>query len=89
MTEQTIHEKVAERKRALAEANTERSQLQALSIILDSAEIQDGPNAVRFLERVKTLTVGVGKDHTATIYMFEDDIAALRRLLGQENDNES
>lgn len=89
MTEQTIHDKIEERKRALAEANNERAQLQALSILMDGNEIQDGPAATRFIERVKCITVGIGRDHTATIYMFEDDIAAVRRLLGQEETDES
>ncbi|MEE9311935.1 MAG: hypothetical protein V3V10_05915 [Planctomycetota bacterium] len=89
MTEKTIHEKVADRQRDLAAAKLERSQLAALDLLLDSVEIQDGPNRVSFFEKVQCLTVGVGKDHTATIYMFKDDIAAVRRLLGQEEDNES
>lgn len=88
MTEKTIHEKVADRQQGLADAKLERSQLEALGLLLDSVEIQDGPRRVDFIAKVQCLTVGVGKDHTATIYMFKDDIAAVRRLLGQEEHNE-
>jgi hypothetical protein len=84
MTEQTIHQKIAERKAALESANRKRADLQALSILLENNGIQPAPNRIDLIAAdYNVVTVGIGKDHTATILVTTTDLRALRRLLGE------
>lgn len=88
MSEETIEKRIARRQAALDAANSEKANLQALATLLDNHTAEAGIVNVRFLRPVKEMTIGIGRDHVARVFMFDDDIAALRHLLGQENTNE-
>ena len=89
MSEETIQDRIARRQAKLDEAKREEANLQALATLIKNNGHDRGPVRVTFMEPVREVLVGIGKDHTARIMLFEDDIAALRHLLGQETTNES
>lgn len=85
MIEKTIAEKVAERKAALDEANKERATLQALDVILTNCEMQPAPHTVNLIDPTyRVVTIGVGKDHTVSLYLTQGDYEALQHLLGAD-----
>lgn len=53
------------------------SEEQLLAELLRRRPPQEGPRRVDFAPGVKVSTIGIGKDHTASIYMFEDDLKEL------------
>ncbi len=84
MTVQTIEQRVTERKKALAEAKAERADLEALATLIENGGVATGPYKTIYVEGVKEIVVGIGKDHTATIRLFPDDLAALGEILGRD-----
>ena len=58
--------------------------LEALSELIEvSGEV--APNRIEFVNRGKDhlmWTIGIGKNHTATLYMHKDGLEALRRTRG-------
>lgn len=84
----TIHDKIGACQEALDAAKIEKAQLDALALLLSTGEVQDAPNRIDFMMPAKILTVGIGKDHTATLYLWSDDIEELSKILG-ETDNVS
>lgn len=89
MTEKTIHERVTEHKAALAAVNRERADLQALSLLIDNNGVQPAPHSIDLIAPdYQIVTVGIGKDHTATILITTSDMRALHHVLGQENNDE-
>lgn len=87
MSEETIQDRIARRQAALDEAKREEENLNALATLIRNNGHDRGPARVQYMQPVREVLVGIGKDHTARVMLFEDDIAALRHLLGQEEEN--
>jgi len=86
MTQQTIAEKVRDRKEQLDAANRERAQLQALDILIEGCTPQPAPQRIDLIDPTyKVVTIGIGRDNTATLLVTADDMKALDALLGKEN----
>lgn len=88
MSEETIQDRIARRKAKLDEAKRDEANLIALDTLIKNNGHTRGPTRVSYVEPVREVLVGIGKNHTARVMLFEDDIAALRHLLGQETTNE-
>lgn len=87
MTQQTIHEKVRDRKLALSEVNAEHADLQALSILIEHNGTSPAPQRMDLIDPTYQLvTIGIGCDNTATLLVTADDLRALRALLGQKEE---
>lgn len=86
MTQQTIAEKVRDRKDQLDAANRERAQLQAVDILWNTGEPGPAPQRIDLLDPTyQIVSVGIGKDNTVTILATADDIRALDAMLGKES----
>ena len=84
MTEQTIQDRIAQRQEALAVARREEQNLLALRTLIDNNGLAPAPNSTRFIDPTyKCVTVGIGRDHTATLYVTQGDLDALKHLLGE------
>ena len=53
--------------------------------LLRRIELADGPRRVSFPEGVKEAVIGIGRDNMATIYLTDDDKAALDAICRNEN----
>lgn len=83
MTQETIAQRVEQRKRALQAANLERQQLQALDILISGATPQPAPQRIDLIDPTyKVVTIGIGKDNTATLLITQSDLDALDYQLG-------
>lgn len=91
MSEETIEDRIARRQAALNAAKREEADLRALATLIDNNGVAPAPRRVDFIAPdYQLVTVGIGRDHTASIYITTTDLRALRRLLGQEeSDGES
>jgi hypothetical protein len=87
MIEKPIHQKVQEAEQALADANNERATLQALALLVANNGANPAPNRIDLIAPdYKIVTVGIGRDHTATILVTEKDMKALQYLLEGDTD---
>lgn len=85
MTQQTIAEKVRQRKASLDAANNERAQLQAVDILWNTGQPSPAPKRIDLLDPTyQIVTIGVGRDNTITILATSDDIRALDSILGKD-----
>lgn len=84
MREGTIKDKINQLESALADASREIENLNALATLIRNNGHEKGPTVTRYHLPVREVLVGIGRDHTARIMLFEDDIDALQHILGQE-----
>ena len=90
MTEKTINTKITELEAALDAANHEHANLQALNTLIKNNRVHLAPTRIELVAPdYKIVSVGIGKDHTATILITTTDLQAMRHILGQETTNES
>lgn len=52
-----------------------------LKILLMRNIVQDAPTKVTFYTRHHTITIGIGKDHTATIVLDDDALTKLEKYI--------
>ena len=81
MTE-TIHDRVAARKADLDATKREQESLEALATLIRNNGIGPGPVKSVYAEPVAEVLVGIGRDNTATVRLFADDVTALEEQLG-------
>lgn len=84
MTQKTIDIRISERKAALKAAEREKACLEAIATLIENRGICEGPSKSVYIAGVKDVLVGIGRDNTATLRLFPDDIAALEQILGRE-----
>ena len=90
MTEKPINIKIMELEAALDAANLENVHLQALNTLIENNNVYRAPTHIELIAPdFQIVTVGIGKDHTATILITTTDLQALQHLLGRETPNES
>lgn len=87
MTQETIAEKIRQRKASLDAANTERAQLQAIDILWNTGRPAPAPKRIDLLDPTYQITtIGIGNDNTITLLATPDDIQALNNILGKETE---
>lgn len=85
MTEETIQDRINRRKASLDAVLREEADLRALATLIDNNGMSPAPSHVDFIAPdYQLVTVGIGRDHVASIYITTADLRELRRLLGKE-----
>jgi hypothetical protein len=64
----------------MPKAKKVREEFGAQIIIMETATLSPAPSKIEFVSRHKCVLVGIGKDHTAELYLDEEALVALREM---------
>lgn len=83
MAELPIKQQIERARAQLDSLVVSQEVLSALGTLLEHCGEDAGPMTIRFMHPVQEILVPIGKDHTARVFMYADDIEQLKHLLSE------